>query len=116
MARSWHSEGMATDEPVSLGDSLRDVVRSLRPDDKRSSSAPIAAIGGVFGRWDDAVGAAVAAHVQPVRLDGATLVVEVDDPAWATQMRFLEDTLRARLEEVAGAVIERIEVRVARRR
>jgi len=115
-APSWHSEHMATNEPVSLGDSLRDVVRALRPDDRRSANAPIATIGGVFGKWDEAVGAAVAAHVQPVRLDGATLVVEVDDPAWATQMRFLEGTLRTRLEEVAGAVVERIEVRVARRR
>lgn len=61
-------------------------------------------------------GRAVAAHVQPLRLDGSTLVVEVDDPAWATQMRFLESTLRARLAEVAGASIERIEVRVAKRR
>jgi hypothetical protein len=41
-------------------------------------------------------------------------VVKVDDPAWATQLKFLEGTLRTRLLEVAGATIERIEVRVAR--
>ena len=104
------------DEPMRVGDSLRDVMKSLRPDDQRTAPAPRAAIGGVFGRWDEAVGAAVAAHVQPVRLDGTTLVVEVDDPAWATQLRFLEGTLRTRLAEVAGATVERIEVRVARRR
>ena len=50
------------------------------------------------------------------KLDGDRLVVEVDDPAWATQLRFLEGTMRTRLAEVAGASIERIEVRVARRR
>ena len=33
-------------------------------------------VGGVFGKWDDAVGANVAAHVRPVKLDGGTLVVE----------------------------------------
>lgn len=107
---------MAANEPVSLGESLRSVVSSLRPDDSRQQNTSMAAIGGVFNRWDEAVGAAVAAHVQPLRLDGATLVVEVDDPAWATQMRFLESTLRDRLAEVAGASIERIEVRVAKRR
>ncbi len=107
---------MAANEPVSLGESLRSVVSSLRPDDSRQQNTSMAAIGGVFNRWDEAVGAAVAAHVQPLRLDGATLVVEVDDPAWATQMRFLESTLRDRLTEVAGASIERIEVRVAKRR
>ena len=115
-ARSWHSDGMTADEPVSLGDSLRNLVRSLKPEDSRQQPASVTAIGDVFNRWDDAVGAAVAAHVQPLRLDGSTLVVEVDDPAWATQMRFLESTLRARLAEVAGASIERIEVRVAKRR
>lgn len=108
---------MRRDEPVRLGDSLADVVKSLRPDDqRRAPQAPAKVMGGVFGRWDEAVGAAVAAHVQPVKLDGSTLVVEVDDPAWATQLKFLEGTMRTRLAEVAGASIERIEVRVARRR
>ncbi len=108
---------MRRDEPVRLGDSLADVVKSLRPDDqRRTPQAPAAVMGGVFGRWEEAVGAAVAAHVQPVKLDGTTLVVEVDDPAWATQLRFLEGTMRTRLAEVAGASIERIDVRVARRR
>ena len=71
-----------------------------RPD---GDHAPVASMGGVFGRWEEAVGVAVAAHVQPVRLDGTRLVVEVDDPAWATQLRFLEATMKSRLAEVAGA-------------
>lgn len=99
-----------------LGDALHEVVRSLRPDDQRSPAAPAAAIGGVFGRWEEAVGPAVAAHVQPVKLDGTTLVVEVDDPAWATQLKFLEGTMRARLAEVAGATVDRVDVRVGKRR
>ena len=72
------------------------------------------ALGGVFGRWEEAVGDALAAHVQPVKLDGTTLVVQVDDPAWATQLKFLESTLKERLAEIAGAIIERIDVRVSR--
>ena len=71
-------------------------------------------MGGVFGRWEEVVGAAVAAHVQPVKLDGTTLVVKVDDPAWATQLKFLEGTLKQRLLEVAGATVEKLEVRVGR--
>jgi predicted nucleic acid-binding Zn ribbon protein len=72
-------------------------------------------IGGVFGRWNDAVGEAVAAHVQPVRLDNGVLTVEADEPAWATQVKFLTGTITTRLAEVAGVHVERIEVRVARR-
>jgi predicted nucleic acid-binding Zn ribbon protein len=101
------------DEPIRLGDSLHQVVRALRPE-TGPAAAPAAVMGGVFGRWEEAVGEALALHVQPVKLDGTTLVVKVDDPAWATQLKFLEGTLRTRLREVAGATIERIEVRVGR--
>lgn len=112
---------MRNDEPISIGESLGEVLRGLRPVQRRGegrgegrAEASVSALGGVFGRWEEAVGEQVAAHVQPVKLDGATLVVSVDDPAWATQLRFLETMLRDRLFEVAGARIEQIEVRVAR--
>jgi predicted nucleic acid-binding Zn ribbon protein len=101
------------DEPVPLTESLTGVVRALRDDPSGGAAAPsAAAIGGVFGRWEEAVGAAVARHVQPVKLDGTRLIVEVDDSAWATQLRFLEATMRARLREVAGAEVDSIDVRV----
>jgi predicted nucleic acid-binding Zn ribbon protein len=92
-----------------LGDALDAVVRSLR------GGAGRAEVRGVFGQWDEAVGEAIAAHVRPVRLERGTLLVEVDDPSWATQVRVFGDDLRARLQTVAGVVVERIDVRVARR-
>ena len=109
-----------TRDPVPITESLSAIIRSLRNDSGDTSSAKASGqaasqMGGVFGRWAEAVGAAVAAHVTPVKLDGSTLVVEVDDPAWATQLRFLETTLKQRLLEVAGAVIDTVEVRVKRR-
>ena len=99
-------------DPVPIGESLNSVVRSLR----NESTDPVSAsqMGGVFGRWAEAVGDAVANHVKPVKLDGTKLVVEVDDPAWATQLRFLETTLKQRLLEVAGATVDTIEARVRR--
>lgn len=100
-------------EPRTLGAGLDGLMRSLRP---ATSAQHVTAMGGVFGRWEAAVGEAVARHVQPVRLDGTTLVVEVDEPAWATQLRFLETTLKRRLLEEADAVVESIEVRVRRPR
>jgi hypothetical protein len=51
-----------------------------------------------------------------VRLDRGVLLVDVDDPSWATQVRVLADELRSRLSEVAGVQVARIEIRVARRR
>jgi predicted nucleic acid-binding Zn ribbon protein len=105
---------MAT-EPVPIHEALTGVVKSLRgPGSTRPGAVPALAMGGVFGRWDEVVGAAVAAHVQPVKLDGDRLVVEVDDPAWATQLKFLEADLRERLREATGAEIRQFEIRVKR--
>ncbi|MEL6892156.1 MAG: DUF721 domain-containing protein [Actinomycetota bacterium] len=95
-------------EPVPITRSLDRIMKSLRGTDRRQ-------VGGVFGRWDDAVGEQVAAHVRPVKLDQQTLVVEADTTAWATQVKFLSDTIIARLDEVAGVDIERVDVRVRRR-
>ena len=96
-------------EPVPISSSLDSIMRSLRGTDRIQ-------IGGVFGRWDEAVGAAVAAHVRPVRLDQGVLTVEADDPAWATQVKFLTGTITTRLAEVAHVQVERIDIRVARGR
>lgn len=94
--------------PVSLTDALDRVVRSLRAGTSRR------AVGGVFGRWEETVGPAIAAHVRPVRLDRGTLLVEVDDPAWATHLRFLSEDLLRKVTEVAGTEVARLEIRVAR--
>ena len=97
------------DDVHALVDSLDDVVRALRGPGARVTA-------GVFGRWDEVVGTTVAAHARPVVLDGGSLLVEVDEPGWAAQLRFLEADLLARLAAAVGAgVVQRIEVRVARR-
>jgi predicted nucleic acid-binding Zn ribbon protein len=68
---------------------------------------------GVFGRWPELVGENVAANSRPVAMRGSTLVVAVADPAWATQLRFLEGNLVERLQaELGPDTIDSIEVRV----
>jgi predicted nucleic acid-binding Zn ribbon protein len=71
------------------------------------------ALGGLFGRWEEIVGPDLARHVQPVRLDGDRLVVEVAEPAWATQVRLLTDQITARVGEVVDVTLTTVEVRVA---
>lgn len=94
-------------DPVPITQSLDGVMRSLRGTDRIQ-------IGGVFGRWDDAVGPTVGAHVRPLRLDDGVLVVAVDEPAWATQVKFLATMIIERLAEVAQVRVDRLEVRVVR--
>jgi predicted nucleic acid-binding Zn ribbon protein len=88
---------------VPLGDALDVAVRSLRDEPAASTVAGRpGALRTLAARWIDAVGPLIAAHATPVRLDGDRLVVVVDDPAWATQLRFLDADVRTRLGHVVG--------------
>jgi predicted nucleic acid-binding Zn ribbon protein len=72
-------------------------------------------LGRLFALWKDIVGPTMSEHVQPVRLDAELLVVAVDHPAWATQIRHLGDDLLDRVATEAGvARPTRLEVRVRR--
>lgn len=55
----------------------------------------------VFAAWEELVGSVMAAHSSPVRLVDGELVVAVDDPAWATEMRFFSAELMGRINAVA---------------
>jgi predicted nucleic acid-binding Zn ribbon protein len=72
------------------------------------------AITGVFGEWPKIVGEQVAQHVTPIKLERGRLIVEIDDPSWATQMRFLEPQLVEKLNTATTSTITSIEVRVKR--
>jgi len=93
---------------VTLSGQLSKLLASLGSDDAAS-------VRGVFGAWNDLVGETVAAHVQPVKLDHATLIVEVDDPHWATEMRFLEASLCAKISQLTTTPVTSLDVRVKRR-
>lgn len=69
-----------------------------------------AALGTVFSRWDELVGPAVSRHTRPLRLIGSTLVVAVDQPPWATQVRVLAPGILARLSESTGDTLDHLEV------
>ncbi len=55
--------------------------------------------------WSEIVGPAVAAHSRPLRLAAGTLVIAVDQPAWVTELTYLESTLRGRIDDAVGAGI-----------
>jgi predicted nucleic acid-binding Zn ribbon protein len=96
-------------DPEKIGASLDRVARRL--------GAPTAhALNGLFSRWDELVGASIAAHARPVSLKGGHLRVEVDSSAWATQLKYMTTELVARCcEELGAGAVKQIDVRVARR-
>jgi predicted nucleic acid-binding Zn ribbon protein len=72
-------------------------------------------LGRLFAKWEEIVGPAVSSHVQPVRLDKEALVVNVDHPAWATEVRHFGDDLLDRVAEATGSPRpDHLEVRVRR--
>ncbi|WP_158412260.1 DciA family protein [Ilumatobacter nonamiensis] len=96
-------------DPVPIAQSLDAMMKSLRGTDRIQ-------VGGVFGKWDVAVGDQIAAHVRPVKLDQGMLLVEADTSTWATQVKFLADTIIDRLRAEAGVAVDHLEVRVASNR
>lgn len=94
-------------EPRRVGESLDQLTRSL----SGVGAQPLAS---VFSEWPRVVGETLAAHTRPVSLDGSRLVIAVEESAWATQVRYLERELIARIAEVVGGQpVASIEVRVA---
>ncbi len=93
-------------DPVRVGDSLDGVARRL--------GAPAAAsLGKLFSSWPQVVGEGIAAHSRPVSLVDGILTVVVDEPGWATQLRYLgNDVVRKLSESVGAGVVGRLEVRV----
>jgi len=55
----------------------------------------------VFGDWAKVVGADVASHCRPVKLEDGELTIEAESTAWATQLRLLAAKL---LIQIAGQV------------
>lgn len=81
---------------------------------RRLGSESTTVVAGVFGNWLELVGDTVAQHASPVKLEAGRLLVEVDEPAWATQMHFLESEIIRKLSTSTGNTISGIDVRVKR--
>jgi predicted nucleic acid-binding Zn ribbon protein len=106
MSPRWKPLPGQRPEPRTVGTSLDRVAASLGV--PRAST-----LSSVFASWPELVGESVAAHARPRSLRDGTLVVTVDEPAWATQLRWLEGELLTRLADVLGPdEVDRIEVRV----
>ncbi|GAA1801630.1 DUF721 domain-containing protein [Planosporangium flavigriseum] len=65
----------------------------------------------VFGSWEKVVGADVASHCRPVKLENGELTVEAQSTAWATQLRLLAGKLLVRIAgEVGNGVVTKLHI------
>ena len=95
--------------PRPLNDVLAKVLRRMKMSDETSAM-------GLFSQWRHIVGDAIADHVTPLRLEKRVLTVEVDDAAWATQLKFLEGQLLSTLKEHVGNEVDALQIKIRRTR
>ncbi|WP_446666541.1 DUF721 domain-containing protein [Flexivirga sp. B27] len=93
--RARDSSGKSARDPAMIGDQLDRLLVD------RGWQVDVAA-GSVMGQWDEIVGAAVAAHAQPVSFTGGELTIRADSTAWTTQLRLLSSTLLGNFEQAVG--------------
>lgn len=97
--------GAARGDPQPLGTAIRRLLADRGWQQQ-------AAAGAAFGRWEQIVGAELAAHARPAGLADGELVVQADSTAWATQLRLLAATLVRRLNaELGDGTVRRVKVR-----
>lgn len=94
-------------EPRRLGEILDRTSARLGGPSAATASA-------VFTGWATIVGPEIAAHARPVSLHDRVLLLAVDEPAWAAQLRYMTTDLLARIEAATHtSEVAEIRLRVA---
>jgi predicted nucleic acid-binding Zn ribbon protein len=97
--------GPAGADPQPLGEAIRRLLAERGWQQQ-------AAVGSAFGRWEEIVGAELAAHARPDGFTDGELVVTADSTAWATQLRLLAPALVRRLNtELGDGTVQRVKIR-----
>lgn len=90
----WRPLGEATPRaPRHIGETIDPTLRRVGGESAVTFTA-------VLRIWAEIVGDDVARHAVPVGLEREVLVLRVDDPAWATQLRLLASEITERLRAV----------------
>ena len=83
-------------EPVHLRSVLEQILKDFGTPDINSITS-------IVDQWEDIVGSELASKISAVAFKGSELIVQVDDPAWASQLTWLESQLLTKIEEILGA-------------
>ena len=81
---------------------------------RRLGAPPSDTMAVVFTRWAEVAGPALEEHVRPLRMDGSTLLVAADHPAWASRTRMESGAMLERAKALGETLVGRIEVVVQR--
>ena len=82
-------------EPVHLRSVLEQVLKDLGTPD-------ITVVTSIVDQWEEVVGIDLATKISAVAISGSELIVRVDDPAWASQINWLEKQLLDKITSLVG--------------
>ena len=111
MRRSGRPTGVPGEptDPVPVGDALAAVSAEL-------GLADPGVVGALVDRWAEVVGSAIAENARLRAVRGSTLTIAVESGAWATELRYLESEILARVATIVGeGVIDTVRVVVTPR-
>jgi predicted nucleic acid-binding Zn ribbon protein len=75
--------------------SLKQVLESVLKEHKLTADIDAYRI---FTVWEEIAGPMVAKHSRPARLNGNILYVEVDDPIWLSQLRYMKQDMLQKID------------------
>lgn len=93
--RTWSGSGPDGRDPQLLGSLTGSIART------RGWSSKINE-GTVFGSWPAIVGPEIAAHAEPSALTDRVLHVRAESTAWATQLRYMQAQILAKIAAAVG--------------
>ena len=82
-------------EPVHLRSVLEQLLKDFGTPD-------ITVVTSIVDQWEEVVGIDLAAKISAVAVSGSELIVRVDDPAWASQINWLEKQLLDKITSLVG--------------
>lgn len=82
-------------EPVHLRSVLEQLLKDFGTPD-------ITVVTSIVDQWEEIVGHDLAAKISAVAVSGSELIVRVDDPAWASQINWLEKQLLDKITSLVG--------------
>jgi len=69
----------------------------------------------VFHDWEEIAGELIGKHTTPVKIVGGVLHLDTDEPAWASEMRWMSEEILLRIRDhIGNDEIKEIVVRVSR--
>ena len=84
-----------TKEPVHLRSVLEQLLKDFGTPD-------ISVVTSIVDQWEEVVGIDLATKISAVAISGSELIVRVDDPAWASQINWLEKQLLDKITNLVG--------------